>query len=69
MPKMMLACGGGAPPADFAQIGHEIANARHAGGYQQRIACRVSEFVDPPGLESGIECDLGRSNAAARRHE
>ncbi len=51
-----------------AQVGQEIADARHAERDDDRIARRVGELIDASRLEAAVELDLGR-RAAARRVE
>ena len=52
-----------------AQVGHEIADARHAERDDDRIARRVGELIDAAGLEAAVEADLGRRAAARGLHE
>ena len=46
-----------------AQVGHEIADARHAERDDDRIARRVGELIDASRLEAALEPDLGRRAA------
>ena len=52
-----------------AQIGEQIADARHSDRDHGRIARGIDELIDAPRLEAARERDLGRGGAVLRRHE
>ena len=60
---------GGSRQRIAPQVGEEIADSRHPGGGNDRIACRVDELIDASGLESAIKRNLAGSAAFARFHE